>query len=396
MQLVRSRLEQNENLPPQITSIGNHRRIIQERNKDLRIMKFYRDQTKHDQILNKLHEFITTEYAIYPNFGIVEFFEFVITNPYNEPQTITIVSDDPELQVVTNSKEWRHLKLINQIYSQVEDNMFHRESTNSAREPKSAVAALNENQLDLVRYPQIYLRPKETINIPLKFQTYRAHANPTITVAGQLTNDTAMSSNDPNTMNAVKAAETSVIRHVRNSYDIRRAMVHFRAQDGNPISILRLIIDQQPHVVNQTIRYYECEHSFLKRVIRLPSSTITMAAPPLQSISQSQTHTQQMVNSDVRIDGTTIERGTSQLFVRSSDPNVVCESRPVNIGEPHDVFVKVATGPSPSVKCFFLAIYADQYLAVPLQIWQLYVHSLHRIDVSCELGQTSRFSLILK
>ena len=28
--------------------------------------------------MNKLHEFITTEYAIYPNFGVVEFFEYVI------------------------------------------------------------------------------------------------------------------------------------------------------------------------------------------------------------------------------------------------------------------------------------------------------------------------------
>ena len=127
---------------------------------NLRIMEFYRNQTKHDQILSKLREFTTTEYAIYPNFGIVEFFEFVITNPYNQPQVITIVIDDPEVQVVTNGREWRHLKLLHQIYSQVEDNMFHREEITQDKKT--------------LKYPQIYMRPKETINIPFKFQTFKA------------------------------------------------------------------------------------------------------------------------------------------------------------------------------------------------------------------------------
>ena len=32
----------------------------------------------------------------------------------------------------------------------------------------------------------------------------------------------------------------------------------------------------------------------------------------------------------------------SKLYVRCSDPNVICESRIVPQGEPHDVFVKVS------------------------------------------------------
>ena len=124
-------------------------------------MEFYRNQTKHDQILNKLREFTTTEYAIYPNFGIVEFFEFVITNPCNEPQVITIIIDDPDIQVVNDGSEWRHLKLLHQIYSQVEDSMFHRQE-------------IDPNKKNM-KYPQIYLRPKETINIPFKFQTFKAN-----------------------------------------------------------------------------------------------------------------------------------------------------------------------------------------------------------------------------
>ncbi len=148
---------------------------------------------------------------------------------------------------------------------------------------------------------------------------------------------------------------------------------------------MRLIIDQQPHVINQTFRFNECEHSFLKKTIRLPSSARALASESAA-----------MLSADIKLDGTSVEPGLSQLYVRSSDPNCVCESRPVNIGEPHDIFIKVATGGSPSVKKFYIAIYADQYLSIPLQIWQIFVHSLHRIDVSCTEGQTSRFSLILK
>lgn len=183
-------------------------------------MEFYRNQTKHDQIMNKLHEYITTEYAIYPNFGIVEFFEFVLTNPYNEAQTVTIIVDDADLQLITDVREWKHLKLLHQIYTPAEDNLFHRE--------EKLVDAIDS----AVKYPQVFLRPRETINIPFKYQTFRApHANDQLVVdkrgyqllAGQ-------------------------------KYDIKKAVVYFRTEDKNPIAILRLVVDQQPHVINQTFR----------------------------------------------------------------------------------------------------------------------------------------------
>lgn len=184
-------------------------------------MEFYRQQTKHDQIMSKLNEYITTEYAIYPNFGIVEFFEFVLTNPYNQPQTVTIVMDDPDIQVVTDSREWRHLKMLHQIYTAVEDNMFHRE--------ESTVL----NDMALVKYPQIFMRPKETINIPFKYQTFRADGR-------------VMSESNKNGYQKPQIG--------RVVYDIKKVIVYFRAEDKNPISILRLVVDQQPHVVNQTFR----------------------------------------------------------------------------------------------------------------------------------------------
>lgn len=341
--------------------VGYHKKLIQERYQDLRTIEFYREQTKYDQIMNMLHEHITTEYAIYPNFGVVEFFEFVLTNPYNEPQTVTIVIDDPEIQVVTDAKEWRHLKLLHQIYTQTEDNMFNKEG-------------LDPNKND-VRYPQVYMRPKETINVPFKFHTFHAD------------NSVQLDPHDPIRILKAKSRD-GTIRESLNKYEIRKSHIVFRVdRTNNPIAILRLVIDQQPHVINQTLRFYESEQSFLKKIIRLPSSARVIAG-----------RSTALLSGDIKLDGTVVtdQGATSQVFARCSDPNVACESRPVSIGEPHDVLIRAPTGPSPSVRKFYVAIYADQYLAVPLEIWQVYVHSMQRVDVSCLLGQVSRFSLILR
>jgi nephrocystin-4 len=339
-------------------------------------MDYYRKQTKHDQILNKLHQFATTEHVIYPAFGSVEFFEFVITNPYNEPTTVTIISGDSDLCVVTDVQEWRHLKILHQMYNQVEENMFHREDADMTG----------------IKSPQLFLRPKETVYVPLKFQTFRADNG----VDNENKQHPALYNNNEKSF-------TQLGNSAQKVYHPRKCPIEFRAQDGNPIAILMLVVEQQPHLVNQTFRFNVPEHTFLKKTIRLPSPISAMAAASTNLISSS-----------VKFNGTG-ENGMSRLYFRSSDQNVVCESRPVSFGEPHDIFVKVFNrlsyyffnntyllfkkapcSASPGVKKFHIVIFADQFLSVPLQVWQVYVHALQRIDITSIQGQTSRFSVILK
>ena len=38
----------------------------------------------------------------------------------------------------------------------------------------------------------------------------------------------------------------------------------------------------------------------------------------------------------------------------------------------------------------------DRWLATPVQIWQVHLHSLQRVDVSCVTGQRTRLSLVLR
>lgn len=49
-------------------------------------------------IANMLSQAITTQHLLYASLGSAEFMEFVLTNPFNVPQTVTIHSDDPELR----------------------------------------------------------------------------------------------------------------------------------------------------------------------------------------------------------------------------------------------------------------------------------------------------------
>lgn len=45
-----------------------------------------------------LSQAITTRHLLYASLGSAEYMEFVLKNPFNVPQTVTIHSDDPELR----------------------------------------------------------------------------------------------------------------------------------------------------------------------------------------------------------------------------------------------------------------------------------------------------------
>ncbi|XP_006743177.1 nephrocystin-4-like [Leptonychotes weddellii] len=148
--------------------------------------------------------------------------------------------------------------------------------------------------------------------------------------------------------------------------------VLFRGSGGKPIAVLCLTVETQPHVVDQVFRFYHPELTFLKKAIRLPPWHTLPGAPVGRPGEEPPVH------------------------VRCSDPNVICETQNVGLGEPRDVFLKVASGPSPESKDFFVTVYADNWLATPVQIWQVHLHSLQRVDVSCVTGQQTRLSLVLR
>ncbi|NXA88375.1 NPHP4 protein, partial [Melanocharis versteri] len=303
---------------------------------DLQVIDAYRDHIKGESIYQMLSQAITATRTVHAVLGTAEFFEFALKNPYGVQHTVTIEVDHPELSVILDPREWRHFKELTKSVTPVEEDMFHLRD-------------------DLK--PQVYLRPNETVHIPFKYQTFSA--DPAVVVAQVGTGPWAAWEEQ----NHWKTASLSCWPP---------GQVSFQVSGGKPIALLRVKVEPQPHVVDQTFRFYHPELTFLKKTIRLPPWHTLPGTP-------------------VGVPG-----GQPEMFVRCSDPDIICETKSLGPGEPQDIFLKVAGGPSPQIKKFFVAIYTDAWLAAPVQIWQFYLHSLQRLDVACTAGQLTRLSLLLR
>ncbi|XP_029873112.1 nephrocystin-4 isoform X1 [Aquila chrysaetos chrysaetos] len=334
MALVRQREDAGGERTPQLSGWQEQRaRHL----RDLQIIDAYRERVKGESISRMLSQAITATHTVHAVLGTAEFFEFALKNPYGVQHTVTIEVDHPELSVILDPREWRHFKELTKSVTPVEEEMFHLR--------------------DDLR-PQVYLRPKETVRIPFKYQTFSA--DPAVVVA-----------QGPAGLGAGADAATRSLGK-SGAGQTKHIQVSFQVSGGKPIALLRVKVEPQPHVVDQTFRFYHPELTFLKKTIRLPPWHTLPGAP-------------------VGMPG-----GEPEMFVRCSDPDIICETKNMGPGEPQDIFLKVAGGPSPQIKKFFVAIYTDAWLAAPIQIWQFYLHSLQRLDVSCTAGQLSRLSLLLR
>ncbi|XP_021379713.1 nephrocystin-4-like isoform X2 [Mizuhopecten yessoensis] len=331
-------VRQAQGIDNKVNTIMSYKTEKSDRMRDYKTIEIYRLQTKKDGIMSMLSQTISTNYTVHPSFGSSEFFEYVFKNPFNVQQTITVEFDDKELHVVTDPREWRYFKRLYELQGEVEEGMFNKQSK--------------------AQYVEIFLRPKETVQIPFKYLTFTADES----VQPQGPVDPFKQKNED---------DEDIKKPPSQTMNEKSIKVYFKNEDGKPVSILNVNVEPQPHIIDQTFRFYHPEQSFLKKSIRMP---------PFQSLP------------GAPVGGP----GLNQVFVRCSNSHVICDSKSTQPGEPTDVFLKVAMGPSPQSKRFFVAMYFDPFMARPVQIWQFYVHALQRVDVACVEGQTSRFDLLLR
>ncbi|XP_008278421.1 nephrocystin-4 [Stegastes partitus] len=307
---------------------------VTETSRELHQSRPREEQSKAEGIANMLSRAITTQHRLYASLGSAEYMEFVLRNPFNVPQTVTVHSDDPELSVIANTEEWRYFKALTRSPTPLEENMFHLEEGAPG--------------------PRVYLRPKETVHIPLKYQSFLC--------------DHTMALQGPSFLPTGKGSQVAK-KNLSNIIAAKTVKVTFRAEDGKPMAICQVTVEPTPHVVDQTFRLYHPELCFLKKAIRLPPW-----------------HDPTVGDRDAR----------TTISVRCSDPNIICQTRMLVPGEPQDVYLKVPGSPSPHIKMFFVMVFTDKWMAAPSQIWQIYVHFLERVDVSCVTGQRSCQSLVLR
>lgn len=309
-----------------------------QRTRDLRTIQLYREKYKSNNILSILEENITTHHMIHSSLGHAEFFEFAVKNPYPNDHVVMITLDDKELQVVVNPQEWRYLKQQTETNTAIEEQMF-TSSTEAGT--------------------KLFIRANETVHVPFKFQSFTSqHIAPEMGPSHPL----YTKSNDYSLQTFGKDTTLS-------SKDIK---VLFHGNESKTLAILILHVELHPHTINQTFRFYQPEQTFLKKAIRLPPW-----------------HT--LPGSSVLTDGT-----PPRVVAKCSDDGAICETHQVRVGEPHEVFIKVPCGISPSVNRFFILVFIDKYCTKPCQIWQFYVHSLQRVDINATEGQSSKLSILLK
>ncbi|XP_028394320.1 nephrocystin-4-like [Dendronephthya gigantea] len=305
-----------------------------QRARDLKTVQMYRQQCKKDGIMELLSRSITTNHTVHPCFGHAEFFEFVLKNPYASETSVIIQCDDNELMVVSDTREWKNFKKITQTVTNIEEDMFNLASDSG--------------------YPEVFMRPQESLNIPFKYQSFKT-------------------THEQDSSNPLGTKIKDVTRKVANNgHSPRSIKVIFETPQQQRLGILSLNVQLQPVAVDQTFRFYSPEQTYFKKSIRLPPWH-ALTDEPLR-------------------DG----EGPCEILVRCSDVNVICSTTSAGVDHPQDILLKVPCGASPSVRRFFLFIFTDPFLTRPKQTWQIYVHSLQRLDISSVQGQSSRLFCIVR
>ena len=191
---------------------------------------------------------ITTEHSLFASMGTSEFFEFNLRNPYNVDHSVTVEFDNSDLSVITDAREWRYFKMLNDLNTPVEEQLFN----------------LSEDK------PQIFLRPRKSVSVPFRFLKFQTD-HPV----------EAQAPSDPHRPFSQTAAEAHLAHLNQNAdqTDSHNIKVYFKTSENKLISILALHIDIRPHIVNQTYRLCHPKHSFLKKSIRLPPLNSLLQIP---------------------------------------------------------------------------------------------------------------------
>lgn len=88
-----------EDPKPKVPSFQQNGKLTKESYiRDIQTLKHIREQTKERTIMTALFQSLTTVHPIFPTLGSCEFMEFSLTNPYNEPVTVTVDISDNELK----------------------------------------------------------------------------------------------------------------------------------------------------------------------------------------------------------------------------------------------------------------------------------------------------------
>jgi nephrocystin-4 len=154
------------------------------------------------------------------------------------------------------------------------------------------------------------------------------------------------------------------------------------ADTKRPLAFLNLEV--HPHSgmeIDQTLRFFGCEGELLKAQMRY--------TPRFRN----------QMDSEYNPAYDLTEPG--RRFIRCSDDGVICRVDELRLAtensNAYSINIKYRCRESSAIpQKFYIFFYYDPFFTNLGDVWQVFVHSLHRMDVSCWYGQTNQASLILR
>jgi len=363
---------------------------LQLQQRSLKAAEAYRAKHREERLRLLLQDQASLTRYVYPSYGSAELVELPFRNPYAEPHAFTIDWDDAlgHLSLVTAVDEWRALKAIHGLSTPSEENL-------------------------LLHGRQLWLQAHELVYIPIKYQGWQhgqvaLHGAPAAAAAAE-----AEATSPTRGRRVVAAAALSPAEVAAQPLGKRTLIVRVLNVQSETVGALELRVRPQPYVVDQTFRFHQSEHEFLKTTIRMASvrwhassalphhlpaqhGGLTGAPPPTGPT----VHGFSAAAVAGVAGGPAASAGGGApppVWVRSSDPNVVCgvhEQR--SASQPLEVSIKFKCGSSPTVTRFLVLVYADVWMHTILETWELIVHALQRVDVHALMGQSSIAKAMLR
>ncbi|KAJ3068829.1 Nephrocystin-4 [Podochytrium sp. JEL0797] len=336
----------------------------QERQRDLDTIDVFRERRKPPLIEKKLADQITVTHIINASFGQGHFFEYIFTNPYNEDHNFEIEWDDEELRLVTSTSEWKYLRRIHSIRVGVEDKLISVRPNGTC---------------------EIYMLANESVSIPFVFQSF---------LGGGISN---ASENESSVVGLRKLCGSESVPG--GGIHPRKINVSFLNDKRMPVAMVDVVIKPRNYAVDRVLRFFRSEGELLRRTVKfylsIPvgdgSGTVSKKEPGKKGhAGQSSLVTE---NSTIHDAGNPWKK-----YVRCSHPDVVISMSDAGKGHGNlkEIAFKYRVGPAPETSAIYFLLYDDPYHTSLHEVWRVFVHSLHRLDINCTMGQTNQSSLVLR
>ena len=152
--------------------------------------------------------------------------------------------------------------------------------------------------------------------------------------------------------------------------------MYLQIEHGTLLAILNVNVELQPHTIHRVMHFYHPQKMIFRKHILIHPENLNIQSTKMEQVFEEENNS------------------SRELFTRCSDPDAYCEIEQCE--NSFAVFIKISSSLSPTSHMFYVMLYNQEYLLEPFEVWQIVIHSVHRVDHTLTLGQTSTFKLTMR